>query len=50
MYIKEQQEEIANYSEEIKYKNQEVRKLWNLAQMIIHQRSDVEQFFLEALA
>jgi hypothetical protein len=42
MYIKEQAEEIANFTEEINHKKSEVRKLRGLAKIIIQQRSDVE--------
>lgn len=48
-YIKEQQEEITNCSEEVKQKNRQLKQVKGLAREIIQQRSDVEQFFLEAL-
>eukprot|EP00347_Sterkiella_histriomuscorum_P022548 403338076 len=47
--IKEQKEEITNLREIMRAKNTESRKVKALSQVILDQRSDVEQFFLEAL-
>ena len=46
---KEQDEDISNYKEQIKLKEREIKNIKALCQMILDQRSDVEQFFLEAL-
>ncbi|CAI2367670.1 unnamed protein product [Moneuplotes crassus] len=46
---KEQDEDIKNYKEQIKLKEREIKNIKALCQMILDQRSDVEQFFLEAL-
>lgn len=45
----EQQEDINNYKEQIRLKEREIKNIKALCQMILDQRSDVEQFFLEAL-
>jgi len=47
--IKEQKEDIANHKENLRVKNRELRNVRALSQVIIGQRSEVEQFFLEAL-
>jgi hypothetical protein len=47
--IRDQKEEIINYREMLRSKNSELRKVKALSQVILDQRSDVEQFFLEAL-
>ncbi|CDW79859.1 UNKNOWN [Stylonychia lemnae] len=47
--IKEQKEEILNLREIMRSKNSEAKKVKALSQVILDQRSDVEQFFLEAL-
>ena len=47
--IKEQNEELKSLSESSKLKMKECINLKALAQMILDQRSDIEQFFLEAL-
>lgn len=46
---KEQDEDISNYKEQIRLKEREIKNIKALCQMILDQRSDVEQFFLEAL-
>lgn len=45
----EQEEDILNYKEQIRLKEREIKNVKALWQMILDQRSDVEQFFLEAL-
>ncbi|CDW85089.1 UNKNOWN [Stylonychia lemnae] len=47
--IKEQSEEIRTLRESIRLKSKEIKNLKALCQMILDQRSDIEQFFLEAL-
>lgn len=47
--IKEQSEEVRGLRESIRLKIREVKNLKALCQMILDQRSDIEQFFLEAL-
>ena len=47
--IRDQKEEIINLREIMRQKNSELRKVKALSQVILDQRSDVEQFFLEAL-
>ena len=47
--IKEQREEIINARENLRVKNKELRNVRALSQVILDQRSEVEQFFLEAL-
>jgi hypothetical protein len=47
--IKEQREDIINARENLRVKNKELRNVRALAQVILDQRSEVEQFFLEAL-
>jgi len=47
--IKEQKEEILNLRENLRVKNREHKNVKALSQVILDQRSDVEQFFLEAL-
>ncbi len=47
--IKEQTEEIRTLRESIRLKTKEVKNLKALCQMILDQRSDIEQFFLESL-
>ena len=47
--IREQKEEVINLREIMRSKNGELRKVKALSQVILDQRSDVEQFFLEAL-
>lgn len=46
--IKEQNEELKNLTESNKLKIKESTNLKALSQMILDQRSDIEQFFLEA--
>lgn len=41
--------ELRNYEEQIKFRTKELKNMRALAQMILDQRSDVEQFFLESL-
>lgn len=47
--IKEQSEDIRGLRESIRLKTRELKNLKALCQMILDQRSDIEQFFLEAL-
>lgn len=47
--IKEQREGIINARENLRVKNKELRNVRALSQVVIDQRSEVEQFFLEAL-
>lgn len=47
--IKEQKEEIVNLREMMRSRNIEAKHVKALSQVILDQRSDVEQFFLEAL-
>ena len=47
--IREQHEELKNLHESIRQKNQESSNLKSVCQMILDQRSDIEQFFLEAM-
>jgi len=47
--IKEQREEIINSRENLRVKNKDLRNVRALAQVVLDQRSEVEQFFLEAL-
>lgn len=48
--IRDQKEEIINLREIMRAKNSEQKKVKAISQVILDQRSDVEQFFLEALA
>ena len=41
--------ELKNYEDQIKIRSKELKNMRALAQMILDQRSDVEQFFLESL-
>ena len=47
--IKQQREDILNARENLRMKNKELRNVRALSQVILDQRSEVEQFFLEAL-
>jgi len=47
--IKEQSEDVRGLRESIRLKGREIKNLKALCQMILDQRSDIEQFFLEAL-
>ena len=47
--IRDQKEEVINLREVMRNKNSELKKVKALSQVILDQRSDVEQFFLEAL-
>ena len=47
--IKEQRQQILNAREVLRSKNSEFKQVKALAQVILDQRSEVEQFFLEAL-
>ena len=47
--IKEQAEDIRGLRESIRLKTRELKNLKALCQTILDQRSDIEQFFLEAL-
>lgn len=47
--IKSQKHEILNTRENLKVKNNELKQVRALSQVILDQRSEVEQFFLEAL-
>ena len=47
--IKEQREDIGSLRENLKYKSKELKNIRALAQVMLNQRSEIEQFFLEAL-
>lgn len=47
--MEEMKMELRNYEEQIKFRTKELKNMRALAQMILDQRSDVEQFFLESL-
>ena len=47
--IKQQKQEILNQRENLKVRNNELKQVRALAQVVLDQRSEVEQFFLEAL-
>lgn len=47
--IKDQRTSILNCRENLRVKNKELRQVRALAQVILDQRSELEQFFLEAL-
>ena len=47
--IKDQRTAIINSRENLRVKNKELKQVRALAQVILDQRSEVEQFFLEAL-
>ena len=47
--IKDQREDIQNLRESLRQKNKELKNIRALAQVMINQRSEIEQFFLEAL-
>lgn len=47
--IKEQKEEVLNFRENLRFKNKELQNVRALSQVILDQRSEMEQFFLEAL-
>jgi len=47
--IKEQGDEIRALRESIRLKSKDIKNLKALCQMILDQRSDIEQFFLESL-
>jgi len=47
--IREQHEELRNLQESNRLKNSELKNLRILCQMILDQRSDIEQFFLESM-
>lgn len=47
--IKQQREDIINARENLRVKNKELRNVRALSQVVLDQRSEVEQFFLEAL-
>ena len=47
--IKEQREDIATLRENLKQKSKELKNIRALAQVMLNQRSEIEQFFLEAL-
>lgn len=47
--IKEQRQQILNAREVLRSKNSEFKQVKALAQVVLDQRSEVEQFFLEAL-
>mmetsp|Transcript_25164 Transcript_25164/g.44073 ORF Transcript_25164/g.44073 Transcript_25164/m.44073 type:complete len:338 (+) Transcript_25164:153-1166(+) len=48
--LKEKEDEIESLNLQIKLRSKEIKKIKALAQMILDQRSDVEQFFIDALA
>jgi len=47
--IRDQGEELRNLAETTRSKNTELRNLRAICQMVLDQRSDIEQFFLEAM-
>ena len=47
--IKEQKEDIINLQENSRGQNKELKNVRALAQVMLNQRSEIEQFFLEAL-
>ena len=47
--IKEQRSDIINMRENLRVQNRELKNVRALSKVIIDQRSEVEQFFLEAL-
>ena len=47
--VREQDEEIITSKDILKLKDQEIRNIRALAQMILDQRTDIEQFFIESL-
>ena len=47
--IKEQKEDIINLQESSRGQNKELKNVRALAQVMLNQRSEIEQFFLEAL-
>ena len=47
--IREQHEELKNLHESVRQKNEESGNLKSICQMILDQRSDIEQFFLESM-
>jgi len=47
--IREQSQECRNLSEQCRLKDGELCNMKALCQMVLDQRSDIEQFFLEAL-
>ena len=44
--IKEQKEDIVNLQENLRYQNRELKNVRALAQVMLNQRSEIEQFFL----
>ena len=48
-FIREQKEDIVSLSENLRLKNKELKNVRALAQVMLNQRSEIEQFFLEAL-
>ena len=47
--LKEKDSELVNLKQQIQVRRRELKNIRGLSQMILDQRSDVEQFFLEAL-
>ena len=47
--IKEQREDITRLQESLRGQNRELKNVRALAQVMLNQRSEIEQFFLEAL-
>lgn len=47
--IKEQREDITTLRENLRVKTKELKNIRALAQVMLNQRSEIEQFFLEAL-
>jgi len=43
------EKEVKSLQEEVRFKTRDLRQVRALSQMILDQRSDVEQFFLESL-
>lgn len=47
--IKDQREDITNLRESLRVRNKELKNVRALSQVMLNQRSEIEQFFLEAL-
>ena len=48
-FIRDQRQDIVNLGSNLKGKNRELKQVRALSQVMLSQRSEVEQFFLEAL-
>ena len=47
--IREQKEDVINLQENLRQRNRELKNVRALSQVMLNQRSEIEQFFLEAL-